>query len=310
MIFQHPTQPDFRSYLAGQHEMLGLSDSSLTTDLVNVLDSVDVCSLVVLAAALNFVGEWACQPQPHLRQRGVSVGVAAFVLLLAVGLIADGGTDDAVMRLMQAGVVAACVAGAATIALPAVGWLYDTSIEKPTAQFRSVLRSWDDQRMQGQRQAQEQREREEWERSRPQREQAQREAAERQRREQEQKASDQRRREAARFQVRLLYDRHAGKIKASFPRKRFDEYVTEYLSDAYPADEVEKRAEELRNMILDFFESTDDDRPQRSLTEIRTDFAGERQLIEASDLDEDTKAAMLADLNLAEDKAIRDVRQR
>ncbi|QDT64073.1 hypothetical protein [Calycomorphotria hydatis] len=117
------------------------------------------------------------------------------------------------------------------------------------------------------------------------------------------------RREKARFQCRLLYDRYASEIQESLSRKRFDDYLKTYLSDSHSADLVEQRAEELQKMILDFFEGSDEAQPQLSLEEIVLYYAAERERISLLDLDVDTKAAMLADLNAAEDKAIRNLRR-
>lgn len=62
-------------------------------------------------------------------------------------------------------------------------------------------------------------------------------------------AADAIRRKDARARCELFYHQHEPDMENRFNRERFNKFLTEYMNDKEPAEEVEKRGEELKTMI-------------------------------------------------------------
>jgi len=269
---------------------------------LELIETGDFLPLLFTACVVLYIGQMVVGQDGSVRQFGSQVATAAFVGYIVYHYLAMDFpiAMDLVSIVLRAVVVGLFTLGTAWILLPLLLGSYRKLIAEPYGrwQTRSILRRRE--REQRRRQKAEELEREkrraEWELSRPQREQAAREESERHEREQ-------RRRESVRFEARLLYDRYAGELKDSFPRKRFDEYLVTYLSDDFPADLVAERGKQLQAMILDHFDRFDKEESW-SHSQIVANFQEERRQITQSSLDEETKAAYLADLNFAEELAI------
>ena len=141
-------------------------------------------------------------------------------------------------------------------------------------------------------------------------EEAARMAAERaatQRRESEVCKADADRREEARKSCLLLYHRHHSDIVESLPWDRFNEYLTRFMNDQLDAAIVEKRGQELRDMILSFFGTSSHSRSgsQSTLVEISKEFERRRSEVQQMPCDETAREAQLAHLAIEEARAIR-----
>lgn len=133
------------------------------------------------------------------------------------------------------------------------------------------------------------------------------ERAEKQRNENEFRKADADRREEARKDCLLLYHRHHTDIAESLPWDRFNEYMTRFMNDQVDAAAVEKRGQELRDMISSFFGSSPFNRsaPQSSLAEISKEFERRRSEVQLMPCDETAREAQLAHLAIEEARAIR-----
>ena len=60
-----------------------------------------------------------------------------------------------------------------------------------------------------------------------------------------QQADAQRRRTDARAKASLTFSLFAPKIQGRFPQQMFDEFLSRYMGDDHPPEDVERRAEEL-----------------------------------------------------------------
>lgn len=122
-----------------------------------------------------------------------------------------------------------------------------------------------------------------------------------------QKQGDQNRRDNSRFACQLLYDQHAHRLQNLLPRERLSDYFEQHLSDTFPAEIVEIRAEQLKEMILLFLEQGDGNHQKfSSLNEIAEYFQKQKEEIESLQYDEQTQQTMLSSLNEQEDRTIRE----
>jgi hypothetical protein len=108
--------------------------------------------------------------------------------------------------------------------------------------------------------------------------------------------ADQRRREAARLDCELHYAFHASEIARRFSATDFERFVRQYLSDAFPAAEVERRAGQLRETIARHVEQLQPRPKVRNLLELSAWHAA-RQTEAQGVADERLRRVLLAQLN-------------
>jgi len=171
------------------------------------------------------------------------------------------------------------------------------SIEKllvrpAVSKCRRDIRSWQDEKQQRQsrREADEasRLKQLEWERRAPERQRAAEESAAKARRDAKvaaeksrQAAENQKRREDARAGCEFLYAQHKPEINRGFTQKQFDAFVARYLSDQYPAEYVEQRAEQLKGLIQEHYQKKKPAEPRfKSLSEISDWYEQQRANIE------------------------------
>ncbi|MFO0945624.1 MAG: hypothetical protein U1D30_06730 [Planctomycetota bacterium] len=141
------------------------------------------------------------------------------------------------------------------------------------------------------------RQREEEERLRP-----AREAAEAKRREEEARRDAERRRanrerEDARIQCELLYDRYRSELETRFPRSMLDGYITRYLGDDRPLEDVRQRASQLQELLQSHVDRVEPPRRFSTIEDLTMWFIGEKKRIEHLDVDEIFKQTYLTRLS-------------
>lgn len=272
-----------------------------------------VISIFIMAAVLNFVGNRVCHKEQKLQSVARRIGVATFLLLFVVGFLADGGGAYLVTRLTQAGLLGWVLTGFLLVSLPIIAPVLSGGLSVALAPFRFVtsIFKWNrDRKLAAEREEQRRLQAEEWERARPERErqarlQEQRDALAR---EQEVEAertarTEQQRRDDARYNLRLLFQRHYAEIRESISRTRFEHLVETEMGDQLPVDVVERKAKQMTEMILDFFEQVVPDNDHETLDNLRDSYENRREEILDASFDEETKASMLAQLKWEEDQA-------
>lgn len=281
----------------------------------------DLCPLFLLIWLLIYLGHFAVLDCPWQQIVGIRIAAAVVLVYAMIDLVAAGlrSPGDVLLIVIKAIAAGALVLGPCWMVLAVVGLAW-SQLDQVRQRIRFRLQAAQFARQQRQRESSE-RERQrraaiEWERARPERERAMREAterahldAERQRLERQRQAEEQQWRENVRYKIRLLYDRYAKELKTSISRRRFDEYFAIYLSDRYSAEEVERRGTLLQAMLLDTVKPEPPPRARRTLPDIQADFARRREEVLTLSLDQDEKAALVAELNREEDKAIREAMQ-
>ncbi len=144
----------------------------------------------------------------------------------------------------------------------------------------------------------------EWERTAPERERRRLEAEARSLIEQGEAERAKRRREEARLRSELVYQQYARQLGASFPRKRFDQFIERYLSDNSSPDEVEQRERMLKQMMLDSL-GTSTPTKFSSMSELSAYYQARRDEIDRLPHDEEVKDTYRIQLNKQEDEALR-----
>ncbi|MDB5391192.1 MAG: hypothetical protein JWM11_6838 [Planctomycetaceae bacterium] len=150
----------------------------------------------------------------------------------------------------------------------------------------------------------------EWIRTAPERDEAQRLAQEKSDSDQRQKQMASKRREDARFACHVFYDRHRSELHEKFSSKKLRNYFERYLADTLAAEEVETRAEQLKEMLLNIVEANRGPKPRFSnVGEIHDHFKQQQQSVLSSDFSKDVKDTLISDLAREEIRAIRELRK-
>ncbi|MFN0196053.1 MAG: hypothetical protein ACKVT0_04865, partial [Planctomycetaceae bacterium] len=102
--------------------------------------------------------------------------------------------------------------------------------------------------------------------------------------------TDQQRRDDARLECQLYYDRHADRFKLKFPRERLQEYFAAYMTDAHPTEAVDQRARLLLEMLREQLQGQPGGAVAfGSLADIATHFSTQRVELETLPYDEETR---------------------
>ncbi len=112
------------------------------------------------------------------------------------------------------------------------------------------------------------------------------------------------RREESRLRSDLVYQQYARQLGPAFPRKRFDQFIERYLSDDVSPEEVERREQQLKQMMLDSL-GTSTPTKFSSVTELAAYFRDRREEIDNLPHDEEVKDTYRIQLNKQEDEALR-----
>ncbi len=125
-----------------------------------------------------------------------------------------------------------------------------------------------------------------------------------------QRQDERRIRESIRFACQTLYDRHRLALRDRLPPDQLQEYFDRYLSEACPVCELEGRAEQLKELILEVVKSNGSRRTRhRSLDELLDAYRREEESLLLLDIDDDARASLMADLARERDQSIREMRQ-
>lgn len=279
-------------------------------EFLHLIDHSDVCSLTGLAIGLVYVGLFFSSRYPDIRSRSLQVAGIAFVFYAAYGLLEHGTPDASTVTvvLIRGVLLLGIVHGSLSIVLSVFRPLTE-NWRKSAVQRQSALEQRQRERQE------EQRRREErlvWERQAPERERREREAeTERLRQEGESQRQaelvldEHRRRDEARLQCRLYYDRNVDQLQKHFNREMLQEYFDSYMNDSQSANDVEHRAGLLIGMLKEQLE----ERSERTMTynsisEIADYFNQKRAELESGPFDDETLESLRVEISQNETAAI------
>jgi hypothetical protein len=268
-------------------------------DFTDAIQQGDACVLFLFSVIMMFIGDRMINSQPVLRIWGLRISALAFVGF-TVFHITDHHSSGASEYAMAAivGLLGGLVTlGPAWIVLAIFGFVggyYRQAAASATSagHQRKIKR---EQKIAEERKRHEQIE---WERNAPERERAYREAELRQQDEAKKKADSQKRRSNARADSEMLYQLYAPEIGVRFPRAALDDWTKRYMGDDQSANDVEQRAEQLRNIITHHREQVNPTPQFSTLQELVMWFQNQKSQIEVLPIDDRLRRMLLANLNV------------
>lgn len=265
---------------------------------------------LLTVAVLLWVGQWAVQRHPNLKNRGQTTALIAFAgnIVWSVTGARRSLADDPLTVIIHAGVLATFVLAFSWISFPAIAALNEVFVRSPLDFCRQSLRSgwkwWSDYRSHRRLLAEQSQSASTWEQTRH-----ERERKELNRKEQESKRqTEANRREQIRFDVRLFYDRYRRELADVFPEEKFDAYFQSFLTDSTAPELFEQRAERLKDMIRDRLElsSRQQSAGFETIDAVIAHYDGKRQLISQLPVDDEVREDFLMQLD---DSMERDLRE-
>lgn len=213
----------------------------------------------VLLAILYFLGARLVQGEAKLEKAGKRIALGAFFLFvwMLTAEFKPTSAEEWAIILIKSLILSGIVLGTAWTILPASAFLYAHTIG-------AMFQAFDDWKQTARRKSEERKtERErrrqaaEWERDRPQRE---RETANR--------VNAQKRRDDAKAACDALYALAAPEIGTRFSKQDYAEFVSKYMTDAFPPEVVEQRADQLKAIIRQHQERVEPPPCRKSLQEL------------------------------------------
>jgi hypothetical protein len=113
----------------------------------------------------------------------------------------------------------------------------------------------------------------------------------------EEQGTAQRRRDDARARCDVFYEIHAPELLKRFPRETYDDFKKRYFGEDKPADQVEKRADELLVVLRQHLEKIDPPKKTTDVASLTKWYEDTRRKIEALQIDERSIKAQVAQLN-------------
>ena len=245
-------------------------------------DAIDSGPLLLLVLLL-VLGTKLVERDEKLQTLGKKIALGAFFLFVAVlanhqePSMASAWVAIIVRSLIFAGIVL----GAAWTILPSGVFVYEHTLG---ALFRSL-----DESARASRKREEEKKRaleqqlrnEEWERMRPERERLAKEAALLAEAQAKLRSAGQKRREDARAACELAYAIVAPEIGNRFSKADFTAFVSKYMTDSFPPEQVEERAVQLKAIIQQHQEKIVPAQKFRSMQDLAVWFEQQKSQLEA-----------------------------
>lgn len=269
----------------------------LIRELLLALDSADLCSGLLLAALLLFVGDKIVTDE--LRKPGVLLATVLFLLSVLVRVARDGPHSGSAWLDLMVG--ALLTGGAALgffwITLPTFSFLSDATVGALWRRGQDWRRQAEERRRRREREHEERQRRREYEQRAPERERERQDADARTCRE----ADARRRRENFRVQCELFYNLHEAEIGGRFKREMFTDYLQRYMGEERTPEDVEQRAEKLMELMKDALEKASPARKLNSVENILAWYDGEMARLTPLP-DGDQKDILIAQLTAKRDE--------
>lgn len=223
---------------------------------------------------------------------GKRIAAAAFVAYSLYGALTfHPATAKEWIGIAVRGLFASGLAlGVSWIALAAVAFLYGYSIAAPITKVRNAVAAskW-------RRHAELERQRREEQDRRRQWEEADRAARERER--ERMKAQGQQRRADARAKAYRTFTLYAPKLHDRFTQEMRDEYVAQFMGDEHPPEGVERRGEELVEILQKHLDEVEPPTKARTLEDLTKWYQEQKERIESLPVEERVKRRHIAGLN-------------
>lgn len=266
--------------------------------LLDVINSGDVFSLIVLIVVLCWLGSWMIDRRPQLRQWGKRLAAGAFIsYCVIIGSELEAHTPQTWLGIVWRGLLTAGLTlGASWVVLAVYGFLQAMSDSASAkAQVRATQRQWEKQRKQ--REKAERKRKQEWDRQAPERERQRKLADEQRCQAQALQTETQQQRDDTRLACELFYNLHAPTIGERFSKQDLHEFLDRYMGDHQSLDVLRRRATQLTETIRQHVDAVDPPEDLDSLEKLTAWFAKQKSGIESLGLDDDFKDMFINDLN-------------
>jgi len=260
---------------------------------LEMIDAGDVCSLLALIAVLALIGHKMVQETHSLYLRGWRLATAAFLAYcLYAGFVFQPTDAQGWLWAVFRGLLAAGLTlGVSWIALSVLAFAKHHLLDTPAKRARDLAESSKQRR----REAEHRRQEEERESLRQERDAEERS---RQLHEQTTKAEAQRRRVEARAAAELSFSLFGPKLENRFTREMLQEYISTYMGDDQPPEDVERRGQELIATLQRHLEQVEPPETKRTLEDLSRWLEEEKARIVALPIDEKAKRSYVAALNV------------
>lgn len=262
---------------------------NLSQQLVELIDSGDPCSLLFFVVLLLAIGMRVVGTKPKLKLWAMRFGVVAFVGYLArdvwiYGIAQVDGLISATYRGLLAGGI---VIGALSLLLPiTVAVCWDFTLARLWQHSRMWWATSDSQHHPATAQQHEDN-----------RDQQQREA-ERKQVLKQQHAESQRQRASARADLFRQFLALQTSVDGRFSEDHLKQYVTDFMGDEHPAEDVENRGRELATMLTELTTQPTAESESFSLEQLASWFVDQKQRIDELPLQDTIKQRLHAGLNV------------
>jgi hypothetical protein len=269
----------------------------------DLIDSGNACSLLFLIAILVAVGRQMAGESSNVLKWSARLAATGFLAYLAYGAITfqPATAEDWIGVIIRGLLTAGLTYSIALIVLSVVAFLRHNlliPLRRPYTQSNSTAPS-------AQRALDYQRQWEQDDANRKAREQQKVRQEAEAKVDAEEKANAQKRREDARLQCDLLYQRHARELSQSFPRDQFNEFLNRYMSDVHAPEYVEERGKLLEEVIRESLGSGKQQAKFSNLKELANYFENRRKEVDALPYPDDLKDTYRTQINREEDEALR-----
>jgi hypothetical protein len=269
----------------------------------DLIRNSDFIALALVAGLLFYIGQAIGSGRPRVMHTGACLGGIAFLAFCIAAVMREGYQPIEMVAgyILQGVMAAGIVAGTFWTAASIIYSSGDTVSPIP----RYIKRKRDSARYRAQAEAQrrideanrqhrEELDRKERELARLHLEERQKVEAEAARRH----VIEQQRRTEARAQCELLYSLHAKEIADRYPKPRLNSFMQTYMNDSHPAEMVERRGQEIRNLIEQHRSAVVPPKKCHTIQELAEWLVTEQRRIDLLPLDEELREEHRVLLNI------------
>lgn len=265
---------------------------------LEVINSGDVASLIVLTVILCWIGSLMVKGQPQLGQWGWRLAAAAFIgYCVYTGSELENHTPRAWLQIVWRAILAAgLTAGVSWVVLAVYGFFKSVSDRaSDAAKARAIERRH--RKEQRRLEKIERRRRKEWKRQAPERDRQQRIADEQRRQAEAARVEAQHTRQDIRYACELFYSVHAPEIGDRFSRRDLDDFIQRYMGEDQPVDVVRRRTNQLIETIRRHIEAVDPPEEIATMEDLTVWYSQQKTKLEDLDIDVTFKEDYLIQLN-------------
>lgn len=268
-----------------------------------LIHDADFIALLFLAGLVFYIGAAASDRYPRIWNIGAWLGATTLLMYVGTAVAHEGyePLESVAAYILRGGLAAAIVTGCTRSVGSFCAWTWH--ILAPIPRYFHEQNTATRRRREAEARRQQEALEARWKEEQLQRERAEsdRRAAEyRKLREEQQRrdAIEGRRRTQARADCLLCYSQHMNEIADRFSRSNVNSFIRKFMSDNQPADEVEKRGQQLQRIIKEHANAANPPRKSNSLEELANWYAKEQSQIQSLPIEDEVRDLHTVQLNI------------